>query len=770
MTRRRHGIFLFNLLQDVNVLRPLAYLVARELDVRLAFLITGSFLERDTLRTWQRELSEMAAATGADLHIYETPADALAVLQGKQGFIIAASESTLTAHANTHNVFRLAPSSFLKITMQHGYECVGFLQNREHDVAHGLNIRFAADVICGWCEAPALTSLAASERPKLHVSGPPFVLCRQPAGEGSGGGRTGLICENLHSPRLNATGSHGESFMRSFASFCETMDAVGQAVSLRPHPGGMYVVKNNIALPSNVRLSMQPIYKVPLSSFSFGISAPSTVVLDMLLAGLPVAVWRDEAGIMDASNYDGLVAISRPADWLAFARDAVVKRDEIIAQQQAFLARLRMPVDPKDVYRRFASLFANATTSIGEVRSPAANRPAVAPRRIAFVANGLIPTLQLSFLKPLAQLLSDGTIAHEILTEVEANELFPVKVKGRAVNAKERARKIGDWMDERLAAFEPDLIVACRYSAPGAGRIAGYARRAGVPLIYHIDDDLLNIPPEIGEKKYLAHNHPSRLMSVNTLLRRADLVYASTPRLKARLRQLSYRTSMVHGGIYCSGKILSPAEQRPVRCVGYMGFDHAHDFAIVLPELVDYLRRNPEINFELFGSIPKPVELEEFGERVHVVPPVRDYEEFMAAFAARQWDIGLCPLAKTPFNEVKANTKWVEYSCAGAAVLATRGMVYDDCCSGGCGALLERGEWLAALEDLTRDPVRRYEMVRAAQVKVASEYSVERLEEQVLTIFAEARQAQVAARTQEQGNGLPGPFASKAMPLQQRIA
>ena len=81
-----------------------------------------------------------------------------------------------------------------------------------------------------------------------------------------------------------------------------------------------------------------------------------------------------------------------------------------------------------------------------------------------------------------------------------------------------------------------------------------------------------------------------------------------------------------------------------------------------------------------------------------------------------------------------------------------------------------RGEWLAALEDLTRDPVRRYEMVRAAQVKVASEYSVERLEEQVLTIFAEARQAQVAARTQEQGNGLPGPFASKAMPLQQRIA
>ena len=142
----------------------------------------------------------------------------------------------------------------------------------------------------------------------------------------------------------------------------------------------------------------------------------------------------------------------------------------------------------------------------------------------------------------------------------------------------------------------------------------------------------------------------------------------------------------------------------------------------------------------------------------------------MEAVAARQWDIGLCPLAKTPFNEVKANTKWVEYSCIGAAVLATRGMVYDDCCSGGCGALLERGEWLAALEDLTRDPARRFEMVRAAQEKVARDYSVERLREQVLAVFAEAAQEHAMADEMKQSKELPGPFTSKAMPLQQRIA
>ncbi len=160
---------------------------------------------------------------------------------------------------------------------------------------------------------------------------------------------------------------------------------------------------------------------------------------------------------------------------------------------------------------------------------------------------------------------------------------------------------------------------------------------------------------------------------------------------------------------------------------------------MVLPELVRYLRRNTEVTFELFGSIPKPAELDEFGDRIVMVEPVRNYEDFLKAFAARKWDIGLCPLAHTPFNAVKADTKWVEYTCTGAAVLATAGLVYDNCCSGGSGELLDAGQWLAALERLTDDPVARYEMVRRAQAKVEAEYNVATLRAQVLAMFAESR-------------------------------
>jgi hypothetical protein len=760
----RHVIFVLNLLQDVSVIRPIAYLAGKELDVAISYLVSARFLERDSLRLWQRELARIAADTGGSIHLFETPADACAVLQGKRGIIIAASESTLSGHAETHNVFRIAPPSFLKVTLQHGFECVGFLQNREQVIASGRNVKFAADVICGWCEAPTLTALAASERPKLYVTGPPMLLNAPPRGDDAAPVSGGLVCENLHSARLKATGDHGKSFMDQFTSFCGKLASHGQSITLRPHPGGMYVLKNNVALPSNVTLNSSPMYKVDLSAFTFGISAPSTVVFDMVLAGIPVAVWRDPEGIMDASNYDGLTAISTLQDWFDFIRDSVFQRDQIISQQQRFMSGLAMPTDPADVYGRFARLLANGTAPLGEVQT-GRPKPARPPRRISVLANGHIPTLQLSFLKPLEPLIASGELAVDLITEVEANELFPLKPQGKRDTSAARLDMMGSWIKDRLASHKPDLILACRYSAPCAERIVSYARKANVPLIYHIDDDLLNIPPEIGYKKYLAHNNPGRLKSVDVLLRGADLVYCSTRKLKSRLRQLSYRTPMVEGRIYCSGEVLAPAVKRPVAKVGYMGFDHAHDFEIVLPQLVRYLRRNTEVTFELFGSIPKPPQLDEFGARVRTIEPVRNYEDFMKVFATLEWDIGLCPLAATPFNEVKANTKWVEYTSVGAAVLATRGLVYDTCCADGCGMLLDRDDWLGAMEDLTDNPEKRYEMVRRAQRRVETLYSVPALRDQVLSVFAKAQSLHTQGAGKHWPHLPPGPMARSALPL-----
>ena len=217
--KRSHIVFVLNLLQDVSVIRPIAYLAGRELDSSIIFLVSARFLERDALRIWQRELAQIAAETGGSIHLFETAAEGFVVLQGKRGVVIAASESTVSGHSETHNLFRIAPPSFLKVTLQHGFECVGFLQNREQVIAFGRSNTFAADVICGWCEAHTLTQLVASQRPKLYVTGPPMLLNAAPRGNADTPVTGGLVCENLHSARLQATGDHGKSFMDQFTPY-----------------------------------------------------------------------------------------------------------------------------------------------------------------------------------------------------------------------------------------------------------------------------------------------------------------------------------------------------------------------------------------------------------------------------------------------------------------------------------------------------------------------------------------------------------------------
>ncbi|MBC2651536.1 glycosyltransferase family protein [Novosphingobium aerophilum] len=716
------AVFLLNLVQDVNILRPLVHMARESHGYTPVLLISAQFFGRDRLGIWRNEIDEICAATGASQHVYNNEFEAFEHLGGS-GIIFAGSESHLPAHITTHNVFRYAPATYLRVTLQHGYECVGFRHSADHTLAHGPTATFGADLICAWFDREHLTALDLSQAGKVVVTGPSALLQMPTDSVTRAPQAPGIVCENLHSVRLRMAGNFKLEFVDAFATFCNQLAQRDQRVVLRPHPGGQYVLKNKVPLPRNALINNAPMYRLDMRQFAYGISAPSSVLVDMVLAGIPTAVWTDRDGAMDASSYAGLHTVSGPGDWLDFATSAQADPAPYLERQQLFLKRSGMPLDPADVFARYSEIFTAAN------RLRLANPGAAREReRILFVANGNVPTLQLSFEKPLAAAVARGELVTCLITEPE-------------LRANMETGTLDAWLSTTLASFDPTQIVFCRYSGPGGAQIIDWARAEQVPVLYHIDDDLLAIPKDIGERKHALHNAPERLEAVRLLLGAADLVYVSTEALKMRLAEQVPDAQLQAGAIYCSGNVIRRPVPGPARKVGYMASaDHAHNLTMIMPAIVSLLDRNPEVVFELFGSIPCPPELERFGKRISTAPPIANYEHFLQEFARLEWDIGICPLTPIPFNLMKANTKWVEYTSAGAAVVASRGGVYDECCADGAGRLAgTTEEWLEALELLVRDEGARLAQVKHAQQKLEESYSLSQLREQVLAILGDCR-------------------------------
>ena len=717
MDSTRSAVFVIDLVQDVNILRPLVFVATRDFGFDALLLVSGKFAARDVLGIWRNELEQICTQTGARLEVFESGLDAQRHLSG-QGLLFAASESHLLNHSTSHNLLRHVPPSYLRVTLQHGFECVGFRHSAEHVRAHGETASFAADLLCAWSPSAQLSSLTPSQRPKVLVTGPTSVLQMPSGSVRRRSGAPGIVCENLHSVRFGAATRAKAEFVETFAQFARSMARQKRRVALRPHVGGQYFLKTQLQVPPNVQVENAPLYRLDLRRFGYGISAPSSIIIDMLLADVPTAVWRDRAGEMDACNYEGLATVSSAADWVNFAQTAERDREGIVGAQRQFLERQGTPVEPQEVFSRFAEIFRAAQRM--EVRPPGA---AAERERLLFVANANVPTLQLSFDKPLAPLVGRGEVATQLLTERELKALG-------AVSDVER------YLDR----YGPSAIIFCRYSGAGHEPIVAWARREHVPVIYHIDDDLLGVPEVVGRRKFELHNAPERLDTVKALLQSADLVYASTHRLKARLLDRFPNLGIVAGEIYCAGNVLRRPGRSGICTIGYMASaDHVHNLVPVLPEIEKLLELHEHVRLEFFGSIPVPDRLARFGDRIVRSDAIAGYDEFMKAFADREWDVGVCPLAPIDFNLTKANTKWVEYTAAGAAVVASRGTVYDESCADGCGILAGTpGEWFSALDLLAKNVDERHAMVGRAQAKLEREYNVTRLRRQVLDILAQA--------------------------------
>lgn len=344
------------------------------------------------------------------------------------------------------------------------------------------------------------------------------------------------------------------------------------------------------------------------------------------------------------------------------------------------------------------------------------------PRSVLVIADKITATQEISFGQPLAELAHNGEMTLSMVGDDK------------------------DWgsaeASQLLDDVQPDLLVLSRYTLPRSGLFIAGARERNIPTVFHIDDDLLDVPVSLGKGKQ-TYRDPERLAALRYALDNSDLVYTSTAPLAERLRAHGIRAPIVHGDLYCTIEPGSIPARLPSTApvIGYMGTSgHGEDLALVGPAMETLLDSMPALSFETFGTISPLPQLARFGRRVLHHGAVPNYTGFLEKLCDLGWWVGLAPLADNPFNRCKADTKWVEYAYAGIAAVAQDLPLYHRACASGTGILATSvGEWTDAIAKLVRDLRVREEMVRAAQEKLRTVYSHAALRRQVLDVFKRAR-------------------------------
>jgi GT2 family glycosyltransferase/glycosyltransferase involved in cell wall biosynthesis len=252
----------------------------------------------------------------------------------------------------------------------------------------------------------------------------------------------------------------------------------------------------------------------------------------------------------------------------------------------------------------------------------------------------------------------------------------------------------------------------------GLEALLDHALRTGQRVVYDLDDDLLSVPDDHPE-----HDHYAPLSElVRVAVGAADEVWTSTSALAERMRGLA-RTLVVLPNALDETLWWSelPSAPPPGR-IGllYAGTPtHEADFAMVSGALRRlHQELGDQVSVALVGISPQP--LRDPAWRHLSVPPsaAASYPAFVNWFRrmARDYHVGLAPLADKPFNHGKSGIKVLEYAAAGLLPICSDVGPYATAVTDGADGILVRheDEWYERLRELIRDADRRARLAKGA--------------------------------------------------------
>jgi glycosyltransferase involved in cell wall biosynthesis len=247
------------------------------------------------------------------------------------------------------------------------------------------------------------------------------------------------------------------------------------------------------------------------------------------------------------------------------------------------------------------------------------------------------------------------------------------------------------------------------------------ARTEGKPVIYEIDDLLLEMPEDHSTRR----DYHGYLLAMIQAMVEADIVTASCPALVDYLRKFNPNTRLLPN--YLDDQtwdFRTPDENQigdfPV-VIGYMGGEtHQADLEFVSPALLNILERfEGRVKLRLFGG--KPPELLLASPFVEWISFNRDhYAEFSQFFMRQVCDIFIAPLRDNLFNRCKSVIKYLEYSVQGIPGIYSHIPAYESIVEPGVNGFIAATleDWEIHLAELIEQQALRRNVGKNAQETV----------------------------------------------------